>query len=53
MVIVSLFNRQVSDGTSRDTTTLKVSVRDVNDHRPIFQQSVYNVSISELIQPGK
>lgn len=43
---------QVSDGTSRDTTTLKVSVRDVNNHQPVFQQSLYNVTISELDGPG-
>lgn len=43
---------QVSDGTSRDTTALKVSVRDVNNHQPVFQQSFYNVTISELDGPG-
>ena len=43
---------KVSDGSSEDTATLKIAVRDVNNNPPIFQQDVYNVSISELLAPG-
>lgn len=43
----------MSDGTKRDTAILKISIRDVNNHQPIFLQEIYNVSISELLLPGK
>lgn len=45
-------NIQVSDGTYKDIATLKIAIRDVNNHQPIFLQAIYNVSISELLLPG-
>lgn len=44
---------KVTDGVSQDTATLKIAVRDINDNPPIFQQSSYNVSVSELVELGK
>lgn len=43
----------MSDGTKRDTAILKIAIRDVNNHQPIFLLEIYNVSISELLLPGK
>ncbi|XP_057377761.1 cadherin-87A-like [Daphnia carinata] len=45
-------NIQVSDGTYKDIATLKIAIRDVNNHQPTFLQAIYNVSISELLLPG-
>jgi hypothetical protein len=43
----------VSDGTNKNTAVLKIAIRDVNNHQPIFLQAIYNISISELLLPGK
>ena len=38
---------KVSDGSLEDTTTVYVTVTNINDNDPVFNPSVYNLSISE------
>ncbi|KAI9552006.1 hypothetical protein GHT06_022343 [Daphnia sinensis] len=49
---IEVNSSHVSDGTYKDIATLKIAIRDVNNHQPIFLQAIYNVSISELLLPG-
>ncbi len=46
----------ISDDSSSDrltaTTTLQISVKDVNDNRPVFERELYNASVRESLPIG-
>lgn len=43
----SAFNVQVSDGLNDATATLTVTIVDINDNAPLFDQSLYDVTVGE------
>lgn len=43
---------QVSDGVQKDTATVEIGVRDVNDRSPTFERSEYSAMIPEDSQIG-
>ena len=47
-----VFSVQAIDGPFRNSTTLVVNVTDVNDNRPIFQSSSYEISVDENFTVG-
>ena len=40
------------EGGRTATTTVQVSVRDVNDNAPVFEQNIYNASVREMLAIG-
>ena len=51
--IISLLSSQASDEGNRfDEATVKINITDANTHRPHFDQSLYNVKVSEDDPPG-
>lgn len=45
-------NISVSDSVSTVYEQLNVTVIDINDHRPVFSENLYQVDISEAVPPG-
>ena len=43
---------KVSDGSLDDTTTVSVTVNNINDNDPVFNPSAYNLPISENMPVG-
>lgn len=43
---------EVTDGTARVTTMVRVEVLDANDNWPTFSESLYEVEVSESTAPG-
>ena len=47
-----VLNVEVSDGVAKDTATVEIGVRDVNDRSPTFERSEYTAIIPEDTQTG-